>query len=148
MKKAKVGKNKSAFDKLAKHTAHLMGKPLSFTVAAALILAWIVTGPLFDFSDTWQLVINTTTTIVTFLMVFVIQNTQNRDGQAIQLKLDELIRTHKGAHVILMDIEELSDDELEKVRAKYEKLAEQGRLNLRKGKPDTGMPAIKLSLNN
>jgi low affinity Fe/Cu permease len=102
-----------------------------------------VSGPVFGFSDTWQLVINTATTIVTFLMVFVIQNTQNRDGQAIQIKLDELIRVVDGAHNGLLDLEELSDAELSAFKAKYLELAEEARTEIRRGQSDTGSPEIK-----
>jgi low affinity Fe/Cu permease len=115
---------------------------MAFAAAALLIVLWIVSGPVFGFSNTWQLVINTATTIVTFLMVFVIQNTQNRDGEAIQIKLDELIRTTHGAHTLLLDLEELSADELETFKEKYEELAEEARTELRRGRPDTGTPKI------
>ena len=105
-----------------------------------MILAWIVTGPLFGFSDTWQLVINTGTNIVTFLMVFLIQNSQNRDTEAIQIKLDELIRATQGAHNTLLDLEELNEDELDAFRAKYEALAAAARKGLLTGQRDTGTP--------
>jgi low affinity Fe/Cu permease len=101
--------------------------------AVALILAWLVTGPVFGFGTTWQLVINTATTIVTFLMVFLIQNTQNRDGAAVQLKLDELIRSIDGAHNSLLDLEELSEDELDDIRKEYLGLAEEAREEIRGG---------------
>lgn len=104
-----------------------------FILAVAVIAAWIVTGPLFGFSDTWQLVINTGTTIVTFLMVFLIQNTQNRDTEAIQVKLDELIRATKGADNALLDLEELDEDDLDAFRAKYEALAAAARSELTRG---------------
>jgi low affinity Fe/Cu permease len=100
---------------------------------------------LFGFSDTWQLVINTGTTIVTFLMVFLIQNTQNRDSEAIQVKLDEVIRSIQGAHTALLDLEELEDEELNLIHAEYRRLAERARLNLRRGKFDTGTPEVKLN---
>jgi len=103
-----------------------------------VILGWAVTGPIFGFSDTWQLVINTGTTIITFLMVFLIQNTQNRDSAAMQLKLDELIRAINGAHNGLLDLEELSDEELDKIKSRYEELARQAREELRRGLKDTG----------
>ena len=108
--------------------------------AVGLILGWACTGPLFGFSDTWQLVINTGTTIVTFLMVFLIQNTQNRDAEAIQVKLDELIRAMEGAHNGLLDLEELEEEELDRIRAYYERLAERARVDLRRGLRDTGVP--------
>jgi len=128
----------SWFTRFAKWTSRVAGRPKAFAVAAAVILIWAVTGPIFGYSNTWQLVINTATTIVTFLMVFLIQNTQNRDSQAIQIKLDELIRAIDGAHNALLDLEELQDVELDRIRAKYEKLAEQAREELRRGTPDTG----------
>jgi len=109
-------------------------------LAVAVIVVWIATGPLFGFSDTWQLVINTGTTIVTFLMVFLIQNTQNRDTEAIQIKLDELIRATKGAHNALLDLEELEQDSLDSFRGKYQALATSARSELDKGVEDTGTP--------
>jgi low affinity Fe/Cu permease len=123
-------KQASWFSRFAKATARASGHHITFLVAVGVIVIWAVTGPLFGFSDTWQLVINTGTTIVTFLMVFLIQNTQNRDSEAMQLKLDELIRAVKGAHNALLDLEELDDEELERVRQDYEKLAEQARQGL------------------
>jgi low affinity Fe/Cu permease len=130
------------FSRLAKWTAHATGRPASFGLAALVIVAWIVTGPIFGFSDTWQLVINTGTTIVTFLMVFLIQNTQNRDTQALQVKLDELIRVTAGAHNALMDLEELEEEELDGVRAAYGRLAMKGREAIAKGLLDTDSPAL------
>ncbi|TML70812.1 MAG: low affinity iron permease family protein [Actinobacteria bacterium] len=132
----------SVFDRFSKSTAHSAGHPLAFVAAVALIVLWLVTGPLFGFSDTWQLAINTATTIVTFLMVFVIQNTQNRDGAAIQIKLDELIRAAQGAHNGLLDLEELSDGELQAFRKKYLELADEARAEIRRTDSDTGTPAI------
>jgi len=123
-------KKASWFSRFAKSTARASGHHVTFLVAVAVIVLWAVTGPLFGFSDTWQLVINTGTTIVTFLMVFLIQNTQNRDSEAMHLKLDELIRAVKGAHNALLDLEELDDEELERVRQDYEKLAERARQGL------------------
>jgi low affinity Fe/Cu permease len=95
-------------------------------------VAWAVTGPLFGFSDTWQLVINTGTTIITFLMVFLIQSTQNRDSEAMQVKLDELIRATHGAQNALLDLEELEEEELDRIKAGYEEMAERARGQLRK----------------
>lgn len=125
---------------VAKTVARWCGRPATFSLAVGVILVWIVTGPVFGFSDTWQLVINTGTTIVTFLMVFLIQNTQNRDTQAIQLKLDELIRAHEGAHNALMDLEELEDRQLEVFRRRYELLAASARERLERGEVDTDTP--------
>ena len=136
-------KSKSEFTRFAKWTARTTGRPAAFVIAVAVILAWLFTGPLFKFSDTWQLVINTSTTIVTFLMVFLIQNTQNRDSEAIQVKLDELIRVIEGAHNALLDLEELEDEDLERIRANYEKLAMQARADLRKGIADTHVRDVK-----
>ncbi|MDQ3823519.1 MAG: low affinity iron permease family protein [Actinomycetota bacterium] len=116
---------------------------MAFAGAAALIAVWLVSGPLFGFSNTWQLVINTATTIVTFLMVFVIQDTQNRDGAAVQIKLDELIRALHGAHNGLLDLEELSEAEIEAFRKKYVELAERAREEIRAARSDTGSPEIR-----
>jgi low affinity Fe/Cu permease len=118
------------FNRVAKATARATGHPAAFILALALIIVWAVSGPLFGFSDTWQLVINTGTTIATFLMVFLIQNTQNRDTAALQLKLDELIRVQRGAQDTLLDLEELGEDELEKIRARYEEIARKAREKL------------------
>jgi low affinity Fe/Cu permease len=130
------------FCDFAKASSSTMGNPWAFGFALLLILGWAVTGPLFGFSDTWQLVINTGTTIITFLMVFLIQNTQNRDSGAIQLKLDELIRATKGAHNGVLDLEELSQDELDKFGALYRTLAAEARKDVRKGWTDTGTPDL------
>lgn len=112
-----------AFARIANFTSHAAGRASTFVIAAGVVAVWAVTGPLFHFSDTWQLVINTGTTIVTFLMVFLIQNSQNRDTEAIQLKLDELIRATRGAHNALLDLEELEERELDVFRARYVALA-------------------------
>lgn len=128
------------YSRFAKSAAHFCGRPRVFVLAVLVILAWVITGPLFHFSDTWQLVINTGTTIVTFLMVFLIQNTQNRDTEAIQVKLDELIRATKGAHNALLDLEELEEDTLESFRQRYEALASTARVELTQGVEDTGTP--------
>ena len=105
----------------------MAGKPATFFAAVLIIVVWAVSGPLFGFSDTWQLVINTGTTIITFLMVFLIQNTQNRDSEAMQVKLDELIHVTKGAQNALLDLEELEEEELDRIRDGYEKIAERAR---------------------
>ncbi|MGE5818180.1 MAG: low affinity iron permease family protein [Deltaproteobacteria bacterium] len=141
----------SYFTRLANATAHASGRPKAFAVAVAVVMVWTVTGPVFNFSDTWQLVINTGTTIVTFLMVFLIQNTQNRDTQALQLKLDELIRVTQGAHNALLDLEHLDEYELERIRKPYAQLAEKARRSLmaeiRTGAPDVdpGNSAVDIS---
>jgi len=131
------------FARLARAIARATGHPGAFGMAAVVIVAWVATGPIFHFSDTWQLVINTGTTIVTFLMVFLIQNTQNRDTAAIHLKLDELIRAMQGAHNALLDLEELAQEDLDRIRARYEELARQAREGLRRGRRDTGRPEVR-----
>lgn len=130
----------SPFGRLAKWTARATGHPASFVIAVLTVLVWLITGPIFGFSDTWQLVINTGTTIVTFLMVFLIQNTQNRDSIAVQLKLDELIRAMSGAHNALLDLEELTESDLLKIRNTYEELARRAKQDLEQGLEDTGTP--------
>jgi len=132
----------SWFTRLATRIAHAAGKPAAFVAATGAIFAWALSGPLFGFSDTWQLVINTATTIVTFLMVFLIQNTQNRDSEAIQLKLDELIRATRGAHNALLDLEELDEKDLDRVREEFERAAEAARAKLRQGRQDTGVAEV------
>lgn len=124
----------SIFTRFAKWAARATGRPGTFIGAVLIILVWAFTGPIFDFSDTWQLVINTGTTIITFLMVFLIQNTQNRDTEAMQIKLDELIRAVSSAQNTMMDLEELDEEELDKIRAEYEKLAEKARKKLQSTK--------------
>ncbi|MEO8069682.1 MAG: low affinity iron permease family protein [Flavobacteriales bacterium] len=113
----------SPFTRFAKRTSTFTGKPITFILAVVVILAWALTGPLFDYSDTWQLVINTSTTIITFLMVFLIQNTQNRDTEALQIKLDEIIRAIGTANNALLDLEEMDDKELDRIRETYQVLA-------------------------
>lgn len=121
----------SWFTRAAKVASRAAGKPMTFMIAVAIILLWAMMGPVFKFSDTWQLVINTSTTIITFLMVFLIQNTQNRDTEALQIKLDELIRSMENAHNALLDLEELDDEELDLIRKDYLKLAEVARKKIK-----------------
>ena len=123
----------SRFGRLARLTAHAMGQPVAFGTALAIIILWAISGPIFGFSDTWQLIINTGTTIITFLMVFIIQNTQNRDAEAMHIKLDELIRAMDQAQNALLNLEELEEDDLERIRANYLRLAEDARIELRDG---------------
>ena len=130
------------FSRFAKASSRFTGRPLSFTLAVGVVFAWLLTGPIFHFSDTWQLVINTATTIVTFLMVFMIQNTQNRDTEAIQIKLDELIRATQGAHNALLDLEELDEEMLDQFRGQYAALARKARANSRRVDFDTGTPEL------
>jgi low affinity Fe/Cu permease len=125
----------SWFGTFARATSTYAGRPATFAVAVLVILAWACSGPLFDYSDTWQLVINTGTTIITFLMVFLIQNSQNRESEAVQIKLDELIRVQKKASNALLDLEDLSEEELDKLRAKFVKLAERQRQMSGKASP-------------
>jgi low affinity Fe/Cu permease len=135
-------RSSSWFTRFAKATAHATGQPATFGLALFVIVAWAVSGPLFQFSDTWQLVVNTGTTIITFLMVFLIQSTQNRDAEAVQIKLDELLRVTAGAHNVLMNLEELDERELGRIRAVYVKLAEHARRGLDHGRSDEGVPDI------
>jgi len=135
--------NPSHFSRFARSVAALAGRPAVFGLALLGVLAWGATGPLFHYSDTWQLVINTTTTIITFLMVFVIQNTQNRDTVAIQIKLDELIRATRGAHNALLDLEQLEQEQLEEYLRHYEDLAARARHKLRAGRIDPAAPQVK-----
>ena len=122
------------YSRFAKSAARFCGRPRVFVFALAVILAWVVTGPLFHYSDTWQLVINTGTTIITFLMVFLIQNTQNRDTEALQIKLDELLRAMDSAHNTMIDLEELDDEELEAIRKDYLKLARNAHARVKRDK--------------
>ncbi len=138
----------SHFTRFATWTAGAAGRPMTFVLACLIIVVWGVTGPLFGFSDTWQLVINTGTTIVTFLMVFLIQNTQNRDSKAMQLKLDELIRSTRGAHNALLDLEELNEAELNRIRTLYISLAAEARVGMDAGTLDIDIPDIDLSENH
>ena len=130
------------FRAFAKRMADFMGSAWAFAGAAAIVVVWAAAGHFFHYSDTWQLVINTGTTIVTFLMVFLIQNAQNRDAGAVQIKLDELLRAAKGAHVALLDLEELEEEEIAELRARYVKLAAKAREKMRAGVTDTGTPEV------
>ena len=130
------------FDRFAQRISRFAGHPTSFAIAMIVIVAWAITGPLFHFSDTWQLAINTSTTIVTFLMVFLIQNTQNREGAAVQIKLDELIRATRGAHNALLDLEELGEEELSRLRGLYRELARHARHDVGAGGEDTGTDEV------
>jgi len=132
------------FVHFAQWVSHVTGRPIAFLLAFASIVVWGLTGPLFGYSDTWQLVINTATTIITFLMVFVIQNTQNRDSKATQIKLDELIRAMEGAHNALLDLEQLTEIDLNRLRERYIALAAAARSELALGHPDTGHPEVTL----
>jgi low affinity Fe/Cu permease len=128
----------SWFTRFATAAARATGRPGTFVLAVLIIVVWACTGPIFGFSDTWQLIINTGTTIVTFLMVFLIQNTQNRDSEAMHVKMDELIRAVQGAHNALLDLEELDDKTLDTVRERYRKLAAKAREDIKAGKLDIG----------
>lgn len=130
------------FSQFAKWLSIQLGRSFTFVAAFFLIIVWLLTGPIFKFSDAWQLVINTLTTIITFLMVFVIQNTQNRDTIALHLKLDEIIRAISNAHNQLLKIEELPDDELEEMLKCYESLASDIKKRIKKGQGDLGTPEI------
>jgi len=129
------------FTRFSKAASRASGRPAVFTLAILLVAAWAISGFIFDFSNTWQLVINTFTTVVTFLMVFLIQSTQNRDSEAMQVKLDELIRTTKGAKNELLDLEELEEEELDRIRASYEHMAERAREEARTGSRP-GRPSV------
>ena len=135
-------RNVSWFTRMAKAASRFTGRPLCFALAVGVVLAWIVTGPMFAFSNTWQLVINTGTTIITFLMVFLIQNTQNRDTQALQIKLDELIRSTRGANNALLDLEELEERDLQGFQDRYEALAERARASGPLDDDDFGTPDV------
>ena len=131
---------RNLFNTIAKKAAAATGSPWTFLAAVSIVVLWGISGPIFKFNDTWQLVINTSTTIITFLMVFLIQNTQNRDTEAMQIKLDELIRATQGAHNALLDLEELEEEELDAFRVKYEALAAEARARLQRGGRDTDSP--------
>lgn len=134
----------SLFSRFAKWTSSAAGHPITFASAVLIILFWALTGSFFHFSDTWQLVINTGTTIVTFLVVFLVQNTQNRDSAAIQLKLDELIRAMNGAHNSILDIENMTEQHLDEIKERYEKLAQNAREGMKEGINDIGTPEVNV----
>ena len=135
-----TSESRRSFAALARDASAALGSSWAFALACSVVLVWGITGPLFGFSDSWQLVINTGTTIVTFLMVFLIQNTQNRDTEAMQVKLDELIRATQGAHNALLDLEELDEETIQAFRKRYEALAAKARRNQDQGEADTGSP--------
>jgi len=130
------------FTEAARATARYSGHPLAFSFAFAIVVIWAISGPMFGYSDTWQLVINTGTTIVTFLMVFLIQHTQNRDTVAIHIKLDELVRAMHSAHNSVVSLEDLDDVELESLRKRYDAIAAEARKRARRGEKDTGSPPV------
>jgi low affinity Fe/Cu permease len=132
------------FDRVAKQTEYFTGHPLAFAAAACFVAIWVFTGPLFHFGDSWQFAFVSVTSIVTFLMVFLIQNTQGRTRAALQLKLDELIRSTSGAHNVMLTLEDMPLEEIEKFRTHYEKLATTAREKLRGGHADTGTPEITI----
>src|SRR5262245_29644767 len=135
----RTSRSSSRFTRFASAVSRRSGTPAAFLLAALVVLTWLVSGPLFHYSDSWQLVINTGTTIVTFLMVFLIQNAQYRDSEALHVKLDELIRALDGAHNALLDLEELDETELASVRRDYQQLAQRARAELKQGVEDTGV---------
>jgi low affinity Fe/Cu permease len=137
-----MARNNSWFGHFAKATSRAAGRPAAFMLAMGVVLLWAATGPMFGYSDTWQLVINTGTTVVTFLMVFLIQATQNRDAEALQLKLDELIRATEGAHNALLDLEDVDEEKMDKIRTRYAELAEDARQKRKSGHPDTDSPTV------
>ena len=133
----------SWFTRFANAGSRATGRPGTFVLAVIIVVTWATTGPIFGFSDTWQLIINTGTTIVTFLMVFLIQNTQNRDSEAMHVKMDELIRALKGAHNALLDLEELDDKTLDTIRSRYRKLAAKAREDIENGRLDIGCDDVE-----
>jgi low affinity Fe/Cu permease len=132
-----VKKKSSWFSDFARKAARVSGQPVVFALAGGVVVVWLVSGPLFGFSDTWQLVINTGTSVVTFLMVFLIQNTQDRDSEAMHIKLDELIRSIEGAHNALLNLENLTPTELDHIRSDYIKLAREAQEKLQEKSTDT-----------
>jgi len=141
--RSKPRKENTGFQRFARLAARAAGRPVAFGLALGAVVVWAILGPIFHFTDTWQLVINTATTIVTFLMVFLIQNTQNRDSEAVQIKLDELLRATHGCHNAVLDIEELSEQELDRIKRGYAILARKAVEELRSGKSDLGIPEME-----
>ncbi|HXU78738.1 MAG TPA: low affinity iron permease family protein [Methylomirabilota bacterium] len=135
-------KKRGGFRQFARGAARASGGGAAFGLALGIVVLWGLTGPLFHFSDTWQLFINTFTTLVTFLMVFLIQNTQNRDSEAMQIKLDEVIRSLGKCHNAVLDIEELSEEELDEIKSGYTRLARKALDDIRQGKSDLGVPEL------
>ena len=128
----------SPFGRIARVASHAAGSGIAFTVACLVVVVWLATGPIFHFGETWQLVINTGTTIITFLMIFLLQNAQNRESAAVQIKLDELIRAFEGAHNAMLDLENLDQKQLERIRERYSRIAQEARDRLARGGADTG----------
>jgi low affinity Fe/Cu permease len=138
------GERGSFFTRFTSAVAHGAGRPLTFCLSVLMLIAWAATGPVFEYSENWQLVVNTATSVITFLMVFLIQSTQNRDAYAVQLKLDELIRAVRGAHTELLDIENLSEERLCELRDLYAGLAKKARAQVENGMEDTGTPPVEI----
>jgi len=132
-----------SFQKFARTVVHSSGHPMAFAIAIGIIVIWALTGPVFHFGDAWLLVINTAASIITFLMIFLIRNAQNRESEAVQLKLDELIRATKAAHNSLLDIEELSEEELDRIKARFERLARTARQESTIGQTNPGFPVSR-----
>ncbi|MDP3532180.1 MAG: low affinity iron permease family protein [Alphaproteobacteria bacterium] len=130
------------FSTFANKCAIWMGNPLNFIISVVLTIIWASLGPFYNYSDTWLLVINASTTVLTFLAVLLIQNTQNRNNQAVQIKLDEIIRSHEGAHNHLLNLEELTQKELTMIKEKYSKLAKDAHEDMKQGKDDTTTTAV------
>jgi low affinity Fe/Cu permease len=143
--KSKSSGLKNLFTAFAEKSATAAGTPIAFMLALLSLLVWAGTGPIYGYSEVWQIVINTVTSIITFLLVFLIQNSQNRETRAVQLKLDEIIRATEGAHNAMLRLEKLSDEELEDTCKEYEALLEVARKRLRSGEDDRDAPEIKLS---
>lgn len=134
---------KCQFVEISQKIAEWAGKPVCFILACSFIIIWAMSGPLFGFSDTWQLVVNTSTTIITFIMVFLIQSTQNRDTEALHLKLDELIRANEGTHLALLDIEELDEDDFQAFRKLYAGIGKDARERMTRGESDMDVPELE-----